>query len=303
MSQITIAASANAFTQLFNALRNNFHFSKSDSANFGPFSASYAVALHLANGAVHLRDDDVIEVQHLDIVWDTLKVQICFNLPGFCLPSFCIVPDPWNGCLVGFPGLCIGGPICAPLDLSGLVSEVEDLQARLNPVYWVDPARLPGWSDLDAEFAGHPNKWRIFIDPVEVFVNPIDIPASIGNILENIVKSAIDDLLPSWVPGWAKDWLFSLLGPILDLVKDILGIVGSIEDWLSDLLGNQFNLIALIETAIADYFANQYPLYEFEDPYPILPASGGLIPVKLPIRNLSATINSSEMVVLADVGA
>lgn len=303
MSHITIAASANAFTQLFNALRNNFHFSKSDSANFGPFSASYAVALHLANGAVHLHDDDVIEVQHLDIVWDTLKVQICFNLPGFCLPSFCIVPDPWNGCLVGFPGLCIGGPICAPLDLSGLVSEVEDLQARLNPVYWVDPARLPGWSDLDAEFAGHPNKWRIFIDPVEVFVDPIDIPASIGNILENIVKSAIDDLLPSWVPGWAKDWLFSLLGPILDLVKDILGIVGSIEDWLSDLLGNQFNLIALIETAIADYFANQYPLYEFEDPYPILPASGGLIPVKLPIRNLSATINSSEMVVLADVGA
>lgn len=303
MSQITIAASANAFTQLFNALRNNFHFSKSDSANFGPFSASYAVALHLANGAVHLRDDDVIEVQHLDIVWDTLKVQICFNLPGFCLPSFCIVPDPWNGCLVGFPGLCIGGPICAPLDLSGLVSEVEDLQARLNPVYWVDPARLPAWSDLDAEFAGHPNKWRIFIDPVEVFVNPIDIPASIGNILENIVKSAIDDLLPSWVPGWAKDWLFSLLGPILDLVKSILGIVGSIEDWLSDLLGNQFNLIALIETAIADYFASQYPIYEFEDPYPILPASGGLIPVKLPIRNLSATINSSEMVVLADVGA
>jgi hypothetical protein len=303
MSHITIAASANAFTQLFNALRNNFHFSKSDSANFGPFSASYAVALHLANGTVHLRDDDVIEVQHLDIVWDTLKVQICFNLPGFCLPSFCIVPDPWNGCLVGFPGLCIGGPICAPLDLSGLVSEVEDLQARLNPVYWVDPARLPGWSDLDAEFAGHPNKWRIFIDPVEVFVNPIDIPASIGNILENIVKSAIDDLLPGWVPGWAKDWLFSLLGPILDLVKNILGIVGSIEDWLSDLIGNQFNLVALIETAIADYFANQYPLYEFEDPYPILPASGGLIPVKLPIRNLSATINSSEMVVLADVGA
>jgi hypothetical protein len=303
MSHITIAASANAFTQLFNALRDNFHFSKSDSANFGPFSASYAVALHLANGSVHLRDDDVVEVQHLDIVWDTLKVQICFDLPGFCLPSFCIVPDPWNGCLVGFPGLCIGGPICAPLDLSGLVSEVEDLQARLSPVYWVDPARLPAWSDLDAEFAGHPNKWRIFIDPVEVFVNPIDIPASVANILENLVKAAIDDLLPSWVPGWAKDWLFSLLGPILDLVKGILGIVGSVEDWLSDLIGNRFNLVALIETAIADYFASKTPIYEFEDPYPILPGSGGLIPVKLPIRNLSATINSKEMIVLANVGA
>ncbi|MEP6503231.1 MAG: hypothetical protein ABJD97_07880 [Betaproteobacteria bacterium] len=303
MSHITIAASAHAFTQLFNALRDNFTFAKSDSADFGPFSASYSVALHLENGSVHLRDDNVIEVQHLDVVWDTLKVKVCFDLPGFCIPSFCIVPDPWNGCLVGFPGLCIGGPICAPLDLSGLVSEVEDLQARLNPVYYVDPARLPAWSDLDAEFAGHPNKWRIFIDPVVVFVNPIDVPASIGNILENIVRAAIDDLLPGWVPGWAKDLLFSLLGPILDLVKGILGIVGSIEDWLSDLIGNQFNLLALIETAIADYFANKYPIYEFEDPYPILPSSGGLIPVKLPIRNLGASINSKEMIVLADVGA
>jgi hypothetical protein len=259
--------------------------------------------VHLEGGSVHLRDDDVVEVQHLDIVWDTLKVKVCFNLPGFCIPSFCIVPDPWNGCLVGFPGFCIGGPICAPLDLSGLVSEVEDLQARLAPVYWIDPARPAGVSDIDAELGGHPNKWRIFIDPVAVNVLPIDVPASIGNILENIVKSAIDDMLPSWVPGWAKDLLFSLLGPILDLVKGILGIVGSIEDWLSDLIGNQLNLLAVLETAIADYFASKYPIYEFPDPYPVLPPSGGLIPVTLPIRNLGATINSKEMIVMADVGA
>ena len=43
-------------------------------------------------------------VRHVKIVWDTLKVEVCFNLPGFSIPSFCIVPDPWNGCLVGFPG-------------------------------------------------------------------------------------------------------------------------------------------------------------------------------------------------------
>lgn len=303
MSDITIAASANGFTQLFNALRDNFTFSKSDSADFGPFSASYSVALHLEGGNITLNDDNTIEVKDVDVVWDTLKAQVCFDLPGWCVGGFCIVPDPWNGCLVSFPGFCIGGPICAPLDLSGLVSEISDLKASLAPAYYVDPARLPGWSDLDAEFNGHPNKWRIFVDPEWVHVDPIDIPASVGNLLENAVKDAIDNLIPGWVPGWAKDLLWALIGPILDFVKGLLGIVGDVEEWLADLLGNQFDLLGAIETAVADYFASQYPIYEFEDPYPILPAEPGLIPVKIPIRNLTATVDSHEMVVVADVGA
>jgi hypothetical protein len=303
LSDITIAASANAFEQLFIALRNNFTFSKSDSANFGPFSASYSIALHLEGGTLTLNDDNTIEVQDVDVVWDTLKVEVCFDLPGWCIPSFCIVPDPWNGCLVGFPGFCLGGPICAPLDLSGLVSEISDIKASLAPTYYVDPARIPGWSDLDAELNGHPNKWRIFIDPEWVNVDPIDIPASVANLLENAVKDAIDNAIPSWVPGFVKDLLWALIGPILDLITSVLGIVGDISEWLANLLGTMFGLLGAIETAVADYFASQYPIYEFEDPYPVLPAEPGLIPVKIPIRNLTATVDSHEMVVLADVGA
>jgi hypothetical protein len=303
MSDITIAASASAFEQLFNTLRDNFTFSKSDSANFGPFSASYSVALHLEGGTLTLNNDGTVEVQDVDVVWDTLKVEVCFDLPGWCVPSFCIVPDPWNGCLVGFPGFCLGGPICAPLDLSGLVSEISDVRASLMPSYYVDPARLGGWSDLDAELNGHPNKWRIFIDPEWVNIEPIDVPETVANLLENAVKDAIDNAIPSWVPGFVKDILWGLIGPILDLVTSILGIAGDIADWLSDLLMNAFGLLGAIETAVADYFANQYPIYEFEDPYPILPGESGLIPVKIPIRNLTATVDSKEMIVLADVGA
>jgi hypothetical protein len=302
MSHVTIAASSNAFVQLFNALRDNFTFSKSDSGNFGPFSASYSIAFHLENGSIALHDDNTVEVKHVKVVWDSLTLNVCFNVPGFCIPSFCIVPDPWNGCLVGFPGFCVGGPICAPLNLSGLVSDVSELSARLKPVYYVDPARLPGWSDLDAEFNGHPNKWKIFVDPVFVHVDPIDVPATVANVLENLVKDAINNMIPGWVPGWAKDLIWALIGPVLDLVKGILGIVGSIEDWLSDLLNSVFDLLGILETAIADYFASKYPIFAFEDPYPILAASAGLIPVKIPIRNLTATVNSKEMVVLADVG-
>lgn len=103
MSHVTIAASANAFGQLFNTIRDNFTFSKSDSKNFGPFSASYSVKLHLEDGTIALHDDNTIEVKDVDIVFDILQAHICFNLPGFCVGGWCIVPDPWNGCLVSCP--------------------------------------------------------------------------------------------------------------------------------------------------------------------------------------------------------
>jgi hypothetical protein len=304
MSHITLAASAKAFEQLFILARDNFTFSASDSASFGPFSASYAVSLHLQNGTIQLLDDDTVEIKNVDIVWDTLTLSLTFNLPGGCFGGWCVIPDPWNGCLVGIPEVCIGGPITVGLDLSGLVSEINILKARVVPKYFVDPGRLPAWSDLDAEFNGKSNEWRIFIDPVLVSVDPIDVPASIANVLEDIVKDAIEDnFFPSWLPGWARDLILSAIGSVLDLVIEALGILDSIEDFISDLLGTNFGLDALIETAIADYFAAQYPIFQFEDPYPILDAKPGLIPVKIPLRNLTATINSKEMVVLGDVGA
>src|SRR3954471_8333823 len=112
MRHVTIAASAKAFAQLFNALRDHFTLVKADSGNFGPFSADYAVKLHLSGGSVQLNDDNTVEVKNVDIVFDTLKVKVCFNLPGFCIPGFCVIPDPWNGCLVRVPEIWIGGPIC-----------------------------------------------------------------------------------------------------------------------------------------------------------------------------------------------
>ena len=62
MSDITVAASEKAFRELFAMLRDNFTFAASDSASFGPFSASYAVALHLEDGTVDLHDDNTVSI-------------------------------------------------------------------------------------------------------------------------------------------------------------------------------------------------------------------------------------------------
>jgi hypothetical protein len=301
MSHLTLAASAHAFEELFKLARDGFTFAKADSASFGPFSASYSVALHLQKGSIHLNDDGTLEIDALDVVWDTLTLEVCFDFPGFTIPGFCLVPDPWNGCLVGIPDIPIGGPICVPLNLSGLVSEISKVRAHLNAKYFIDPGRLPGWSDLQAEFAGKPNKWQIFIDPDFVSVDPIDIPATIGNLFQNAIKHAIEDLLPSWLPGWVKDLLMALLQPVVDIVKGVLDVFDSVEDFLQDLIGEKLDLLGQIETAVADHFASKYPIYQFEDPYPAL-TDGPLIPVKIPLRNIKADVNSKEMIVTGDIG-
>ena len=301
MSHITVAASAATVTQLFNAIRQNFSFAKSDSGTWGPFSANYSVACHLEGGSVALNNDNTIEVTDMDVVWDTLKVGVCFNLPGFCVGGWCIIPDPFDGCWVSLPKICIGGPICINPDFSGTVSEVNDVKGNLIAKYFIDPARVPGETDLDAELNGHSNKWKIFLNPVWVHVDPIDLPATINNIIDKLMKDAINGLL--WfLPGWAKDLLWALIGPVLDLLKSILGIVGEVFEWFENLLNHIFDLLGLIETAIADYLANKNPIHDFEDPYPIMDATPTLIPVKIPIRNPALTINSAEVILTADVG-
>ncbi len=301
MSHLTIAASENAFRQIFTLVRNGFTFAKSDSATFGPFSASYSLALHLEKGTVQLNNDGTVEIKALDVVWDTLLLKVCFDFPGFTIPGFCIIPDPWNGCLVGIPDIHIGGPICIPLNLSGLVSEISEVRARLKARYVVDPGRLPTWTDLEAEFAGKPNMWKIFIDPEFVSVDPIDIPATVGNLFETLVEQAIEDLLPGSLPGFARDLLMALLTPVVEIVKGVLDVFDSVEDFIQDLLGDKLDLLGIIQTAVADHFASKVPIHEFEDPYPIL-TDGPLIPVKIPLRNLKADVTSQEMIVTGDIG-
>jgi len=304
MSNLTVAASATAFERMFALVRDNLSVLKTDNGSWGPFTWTYTVQFDLQGGTLQLNNDDTVEVKHLDVVWDQLKFQICFNLPGFCVGGWCIIPDPFDGCWVSLPKICIGGPICLPLDLSGLVSEVDDLKANLVAKYFTDPTRPPGVSDLTAEFLNKSNQWQVFLNPVFVDVLPIDVPATIANILENLFKQAIQNIF-SWVPDWALSLIWAVLGPLLDLLKTILGIAEDIQNWVEDLINKIFNLVAVIETAIAQYFASQNPLFQFEDPYPILDGapSHNPIPVKIPFRNLAAHVNAQEMVVTADIGA
>jgi hypothetical protein len=159
-----------------------------------------------------------------------------------------------------------------------------------------------GGLDIRYSTASTPHEWQIFLDPESIQIDPIDFADSAGDILENALKSAVEGLF-GWLPGWAKDILFGIIGGVTDLIRDILDIGDDFREWLGDLLNTSFDVLSFVASFLADYFANQHPIYEIEDPYPMLPASGGLIPVRIPVRDLSAVVNDVEMVVQANVGA
>lgn len=304
MAHLTAASSEAAVTKLFEGLRDNFSVDKSDSADFGPFTAGYEVAFHLEGGDVDLQPDNSISIEELDIKWDKLRVYAGIDIPEFCIGGFCIIPGLFGGCWLRAPEICVfddDPDIGIDLNLNGLLTSEISLAAKPDLRYFVDPARPAGMNWLDAEDANLANKWQLFIDPDWVDIDLFDWADIVGDLLENALDNAIDDLL-FFLPGWAKDLIRAILGPVIDLVRTILDIGDDIDEWLSDLLGVSLGLFDFILTFVADYFANQFPLLEIEDPFPIMPYQGGLIPIKLPIEALDVEINDDEMVITADVG-
>lgn len=314
MAHLTIAANEKTFTALFEAIRDNFHFSRSDSADFGPFTASYAAQAHLEGGSVDLRSDNTVQIKELDIKWDQLDLTLGIDIPEICIGGFCIIPIPFDGCLLRAPRICIFSAdpdISLTLPLGGLITSEVSITGSLLTRYDVNPARPAGMNDWDAQDQNPSlaNHWQILIDPQFVDVDLFDIADIVGDLLENALDFAIDNLL-GFLPGWAKDLIKAILGPIIDLIRAILDLGDDIQEWISDLLNVSFGLLDIILQFVADYFAKDNPIHEIEDPYPMLPAASNpnpgfppvIVPVKVPIRDLRVFNDDVEMVLEANVG-
>ena len=302
MSDITVAASEDAVKGLFAVARDNFSLTASDDVDFGPFSAGYDVALHLEGGDVELRADNTVSVEELDIKWDSLGVSVGLDIPEVCVGGWCAIPTPF-GCALRMPRKCLFShdpDIEIGLDLGGLLSSEVSFTASPVTRYFVDPNRPPGMSAIQAQDADMANLWQVLIDPETVDLDPFDVADIVGDLLENAVTAAIHALIPG--PSWFRDIVLAILGPIIDLVRALLDLPDDIAEWFSDLLNTSFGLLNIVATGIADHFASDEPIVEIEDPFPILPATAGLIPVKVPIADFDVSINDDEMVVRADVG-
>lgn len=313
MAHLTVAASEDTFRRIFNAVRDNFEFEKADSGSFGPFTAGYDIKMHLEGGSVDLRADNTVLVKELDIKWDRLDLSLGFDIPEICVGGFCIIPNPFGGCILRAPRICIFSAdpdVQITLPLGGFTSEVS-MSGSLVTRYTVDPARPAGMDDWRAQEADPPlyNRWQLFLDPQWVDIDPIDIADTVGDLLEAAVELVVDGAL-GFLPSWARDIIKAILGPIIDLIRAILDIPDDIQEWISDLLNVSFGLLDIVAQFIIDYFAARNELTHIEDPYPILeattnpngPPPSQLVPVKIPIRDLNVFNNDVEMILEGNVG-
>lgn len=303
MSDFTIAASEKTFRELFEVVRDNIAESTSGSADLGPFSVSWNIGFRLEDGTVDLQSNNSVLVSELDVVFDPLQLIFGIDIPEICVGGFCIIPTPF-GCALRAPRICVFSAdpdISLPINLSGLIESEISGAFRVNTRYFVDPSRTSSMTNLDAEDAGVPNKWQFLLDPIWLDIDPLDIADTVGNILDQAIENAVDSLL-GWLPGWARDLIKAILGSVVDLVRAILDIADDIDEWLSNLLGVSIGILDFVLTIVADYFANRYPIFEVEDPYPILDYDGALIPVKVPLLKMEANVNDNEMILQADVG-
>jgi hypothetical protein len=305
MAHITAAVSEKTFQRAFDILQGNLAFESSGQRDFGAFSAGYDVKAHLEGGTVDLRGDGTIQVSELDIRWDRLQVTLGLDIPELCVGGGCI-DLPWPLPDICLPRVCIfdGDPdVSISPDFAAFVAQEITITGGLAIRYF-DASLPPPSPDLCGALRVTPlpdhNQWHIFLDPETIDVDLFDFPDIVGDLIEEALTSAIEALIPG---GPIRDLILAIIGSATDLIRTILDIPDDIDEWLSDLFNVSFGLLDFIGTLVMDFFGRCNPIFRIDDPFEILPASNGLIPVRVPIRNLSASVNDVEMIVLADVGA
>ena len=300
MSDLTVAASEKSFQELFNAIRDNFKWqSKPQTHQFGAYSLSYDIDISLENGSVDLQSNNTVKISELDIKWNKFILTVGVDIPSICVGGWCVNLKFTSFCV---PPICVfgGNPdISVPLDLSGLLTSELSGAASLKTVYKVN--HPPSMSYLDAKDSGVANKWQVFIVPKWADVDLFDFADSLDDLLDKIVDAAIDKL-PG--PGWAKNLALGQLGGSMkSKIIELLDFPDDFGEWIANKLNQSIGLGNTIIQLVAAYFASRNPILEFEDPYPLLPAENGLIPVMVPIKGLDVNVTDDEMIVSANIGA
>jgi hypothetical protein len=314
MPHLKVAASEKAFRKLFAKVVEKFVFEDADSRDLGPFTAGYDVKIHLEGGSVDLRADNTIQVKELDVKWDRLDLTLGIDIPGFCIGG-CIIPNPLGGCILEIPEICVFSAdpdISITLHLHELITSEISITGRLLTRYKVNTDRPPDMDQWDAQLPEPPdpklyNTWQLFLDPQTVDIDIIDVADTVGDLLDNAILNEIAAL---GVPQFILD----ALGGAISLVRAVLDIGDDIQEWLVDLLGVSLGLENVIGQALIEHFVTDEPLFELEDPFPILgeapnpndrpdqPPLPKLVPVKLPIRDLTVFNNDVELVLEGNVG-
>ncbi|MBE7172417.1 MAG: hypothetical protein INR73_17650 [Williamsia sp.] len=302
MAHLTLATNERAFNKIVERATEVFAISHSDSGSFGPFSASYSAGVRLEGGKVDLQSDGSIKISELDVIYDPLQVTLGLDIPTVSIGGFCIIPTPF-GCALRAPKITLfaGNPdISVPINLSGLIRSEISGAFKLLPKYFINPAKGT-LSDHDAHDANKANEWQLYLDPVWIDIDLIDVADTVGSILDGLADSIINNFL-SWAPGWARGIVRRILSPVISLIRSALDFADDVDEWISNLLGVSLGLFDFVVQMVAEFFASRNSIFKVEDPFKMLDGSGTLIPILVPVRDLSIAVNENEMVISTNIG-
>ena len=312
MAQFTVAVSERAFQTSLDLLKRNFRIAQSDSADFGPFRASYALRAHLEGGAVDIRPDGSVSIQELDLRWDQLRLSLGLDIPEICVGGGCI-NMPWPIPDICLPRWCVfddDPDVAISVDLAPFVAQEVSLTATLATRHW-DPALATPQPACDTlrgllvdagvipAFPTDRKQWHVHLLPGPVDIDLFDFPDIVGNLIENALTSAVTAIIPG---GWVRDLVLAIVGGIADLIRAVLDIPDDIEEWLSDLFNVSFGLLDMLVQAVSSFFAHCVPIYRIDDPFTLMRAEPDRVAVLVPITNLGVAANDAELILTADLG-
>jgi hypothetical protein len=304
---MTVAVRETVVQRAMKVLTNNFVFEKEDDQDHGAFTTGYHVKCHLEGGAIDFRADNTVHLKELDLVWDKLEVRLGLDIDTVCVGGGCLGPF----CL---PRVCIfdaDPDVEISLDFAAFVRQELSVIGSFFPRYFdVENPPVLGAvcqfirdqlvsSGTIEPFDG--DEWQLFIDPEMIDLDLFDFPDIVGDLIEDALDSLITALIPG---GPVRDLILAVIGGVTDVIRAVLDFGDDLDEWLSDLFNISFGLGDFIITAIADFLGHCIPVFRLDDPFEIMPATAqGLVNVALPIRNVVAHVDATELVVQADIGA
>jgi hypothetical protein len=338
MATVTIAASAKALNTVFADVAGKINSLPplSVSGSIGPLSASFQLGFVVSKfaNAITLTNNGV-NINNLEITYNPLTLTISIALPTiviggesvfglFNLPSITIIP----------PGTSIN----VPIELGGIFASSYSGEFSMTPTKQVLQAKgsltthqahiTPDTSNEILDDFEHLISSQIPILPSSAVASiaNIFVPSVKGNLADkwlfhlkgtwsnfqlidvgdtaiNILDKITDFILSSLpIPSWAKGAVEALLQPVFNAIGSALDIGNDITNWLSNLFQTSFGLGNILEIYLANVVFAMWPVFKFEDPYPMIDDNSGMIAVLVPVENVAVAISApQEIVISADI--